>query len=239
MAMPTCGPIPALRPKSTASMFYDTLENRHGLKHDPFKALIVPRPIGWISTRDANGVANLAPYSYFNAVGDRPHYVMFGSSGVKDSLKNIEATGEFTCNLVSYELRDAMNLTSAPVPHGIDEFGVAGLTAAPGKMVKSPRVAQSPVAFECRHHQTIPLPGAGRYAANAHLVIGLVVGIHIDDRYVKDGVVDVGAMKPVARLGYMDYAVVTPETMFAINRPEVAADGTVKGPAATWDGVYR
>jgi flavin reductase (DIM6/NTAB) family NADH-FMN oxidoreductase RutF len=220
-------------------MFYDTLENRHGLKHDPFKALMVPRPIGWISTRSADGVANLAPYSYFNAVGDRPHYLMFGSSGRKDSLSNIEATGQFTCNLVSYELREAMNMTSAPVAHGVDEFGIAGLTAAPGRLVKAPRVAESPAAFECRHHQTIPLPGAGRFEANAFLVIGLVVGIHIDERILKDGRVDVGAMRPVARLGYMDYAVVTPETMFSINRPDVAADGTVKGPAAAWDGVYR
>jgi flavin reductase (DIM6/NTAB) family NADH-FMN oxidoreductase RutF len=220
-------------------MFYDTLENRHGLKHDPFKALIAPRPIGWSSTRSVDGVANLAPYSYFNAVGDRPHYVVFGSSGVKDSLTNIQATGEFVCNLVSFDLREAMNLTSATVAHGIDEFGIAGVTAEPGQMVKAPRVKEAPAAFECRLHQVIPLPGAGRYEANAHVVIGLVVGIHIDDRFVKDGLIDVGALKPIARLGYMDYAVVTPETIFTLNRPDVAPDGTVKAPPATWDGVYR
>lgn len=221
-------------------MFYDTLENKHGLKHDPFKALVVPRPIGWISTASGDGVANLAPYSFFNAVGDRPHYVVFGSSGVKDSLRNIEETGEFVCNLVSYDLRHAMNMTSAPVAFGVDEFGIAGLTAVAGTAVKAPRVKEAPAAFECRHFQTIALPGAGRFEGNSHLIIGLVVGIHIDDRYVKDGLVDVGAMKPVARLGYMDYAVVTPETIFSINRPEVGPDGRVLSPsAATWDGKYR
>jgi flavin reductase (DIM6/NTAB) family NADH-FMN oxidoreductase RutF len=221
-------------------MFYDTLENAHGLKHDPFKALIVPRPIGWISTCSSAGIANLAPYSFYNAVGDRPHYVMFGSSGVKDSLKNIEQTGEFVCNLSTWDLREHMNLSSAPVPYGVDEFGIAGLTAEPGRMVKAPRVKEAPAAFECRHFQTIALPGAGKYKANSHLVIGLVVGIHIDDRFVKDGLVDVGAMKPIARLGYMDYAVVGADNIFAINRPEVGAEGKLKAPqAAAWDGIYR
>jgi flavin reductase (DIM6/NTAB) family NADH-FMN oxidoreductase RutF len=220
-------------------MFYDTLENKHGLKHDPFKALAVPRPIGWISTKSRDGVVNLAPYSFFNAVGDRPHYVVFGSAGMKDTLRNITDSGEFVCNLATYDLRHHMNMTSAAVPYGVDEFAIGDLTAAPGQMVKVPRVKEAAAAFECRHHQTIDLPGAGKYEGTYKLVIGLVVGIYIDEKYIKDGLIDTGAMKPIARLGYMDYAVVTPETMFSINRPEVDADGKVMAPNESWDGKYR
>lgn len=220
-------------------MFYDALENRHGLKHDPFKALVVPRPIGWISTKSKAGAVNLAPYSFFNAVGDRPHYVVFGSGGMKDTLQNVAETGVFVCNLATYDLREQMNMTSATVPHGVDEFALAGLTAVPGRLVDVPHVGEAPAAFECRYFQTIELPGAGRYKGGYHLVIGLVVGIHIDERYVKDGLIDVGAMRPLARLGYMDYAVVTPETMFALNRPEVDAEGRVQVPTDVWDGKYR
>ncbi len=221
-------------------MFYDALENKHGMKHDPWKSLAIPRPIGWISTVSNDGVANLAPYSFFNAIADRPHYVCFGSAGMKDTLRNIEETKEFVCNIANYELRDNMNMSSAAVPYGVDEFPLAGLTAAKSKLVKPPRVKEAPASFECRHFQTIALPGAGKYQSSYNLVIGLVVGIHIDDRYVKDGMIDVGAMKPIARLGYMDYAVVTPETIFAINRPEVDADGkVVSTKPAAWDGQYR
>ncbi len=220
-------------------MFYDALENKHGLAHDPFKALIVPRPIGWISTVSANGIANLAPYSFFNAVAEKPHYVVFGSAGVKDSLANIEETKEFVCNIATYDLREHMNMSSAAVPRGVDEFPLSGLTAVKSTLVSAPRVKEAAAAFECRLHQVIPLPGAGKYQQAYHLVIGLVVGIHIDDRFIKDGIIDTGAMKPIARLGYMDYAVVTPETMFSINRPDVDADGKVKAVPATWDGKYR
>lgn len=219
-------------------MFYDALENKHGLKHDPWKALAVPRPIGWISTVSAKGQANLAPYSFFNAIADRPHYVCFGSAGMKDTLRNIEETGEFVCNVANYELREHMNMSSAAVPHGVDEFPLSGLTAAKCNLVKPPRVKEAPASFECKHFQTIALPGAGKYESAYSLVIGLVVGIHIDERYIKDGNIDTAAMKPIARLGYMDYAVVTPETMFAINRPEVRPDGTLVKPE-NWDGKYR
>ena len=221
-------------------MFYDALENKHGLKHDPWKSLAVPRPIGWISTVGSNGIANLAPYSFFNAMADRPHYVCFGSAGMKDTLRNIEETKEFVCNLATYELRDHMNMSSAAVPYGVDEFPIAGLTAAKSNLVKAPRIKEAAASFECKHYQTLPLPGAGKYQQSYFLVIGLVVGIHIDDRYVKDGMIDTGAMKPIARLGYMDYAVVTPETMFSINRPEVDDTGTVvNATPAAWDGKYR
>lgn len=219
-------------------MFYDALENKHGLPHDPFKALAVPRPIGWISTVSKDGAPNLAPYSFFNAVAEKPHYVVFGSGGIKDSLANIEETKEFVCNIATYDLRHQMNMSSATVPRGVDEFKLAGLTAVKGNLVSAPRVKEAAAAFECRLHQVVPMPGVGRYKQGYFLVIGLVVGIHIDDKYIKDGLIDTGAMKPIARLGYMDYAVVTPETMFSINRPEVGADGM---PVAVteWDGKYR
>ena len=208
-------------------MFYDAIENRHGLPHDPLKALLVPRPIGWISTVSNDGICNLAPYSFFNGVGEKPGYVVFGSAGIKDSLKNIEENGEFVCSMATWDLRFHMNMSSASVPHGVDEFPLAGLTAVASKLVKPPRVKESPVALECRHFQTVALPGAGRYNHSYNLVIGQIVGIHIDDRFIKDGIVDTAAMKPIARLGYMDYAVVTPETTFTIARPEVDADGKV------------
>jgi flavin reductase (DIM6/NTAB) family NADH-FMN oxidoreductase RutF len=209
-------------------VFYDSIENKHGLKHDPFKALITPRPIGWISTVSKDGICNIAPYSFFNAVGERPHYVVFASSGMKDSLRNIEDTGEFTCSLATWDLRFKMNTTSAAVPHGVDEYPIAGLTATASKLVKPPRVKESPAAFECRHWKTVELPPAAPHHKTGYAVVfGLVVGIYIDDRYVNNGVVDTGAMRPIARLGYMDYAVVTPETMFTINRPEVDSDGRI------------
>lgn len=201
-------------------MFYATKDNKHGLKHDPFKALVVPRPIGWISTVDRNGVANIAPYSFFNAVGEKPHYVMFSSSGVKDSLRNVEATGEFVCSLSTWDLRFNMNMTSAAVPPGVDEFPIGELTAVASRLVKPPRVKESPAAFECRHWKTVELPPAepGGEPKN-WVVFGEVVGVYIDDRFVRDGMVATGEMRPIGRLGYMDYAVVTPETIFSIDRP--------------------
>lgn len=222
-------------------MHYETQENRHGLKHDPFKALMVPRPIGWVSTVNAQGVANLAPYSFFNAVSDRPPMVIFSSSGRKDSQTNIETSGEFTCSLATWDLRDAMNMSSAAVAPGVDEFALAGLEPAPSRLVKPPRVARSPAAFECRHWKTIQLPGDPKRPEHVYSVIfGMVVAIYIDDAYIKDGIVDTGGMRPIARMGYMEYSVVTPETVFTMNRPTVGADGrtaTVKTEA--WDGVYR
>ncbi len=197
-------------------MFYETEENKHGMKHDPFKALVAPRPIGWISSLDANGVVNLAPYSFFNAVSDRPPFVMFSSSGRKDSIRNIEATGEFVCSLATYDLKDQMNATSAMVGPEVDEMALAGLTPAPCKLVKPPRVAESPVAFECRYYKTIVLPGLNGAEGNL-VVLGAVVGIHIDDDAIADGRVDTAGMRPIARLGYMDYSVV--DEVFSLDRP--------------------
>jgi len=222
-------------------MHYDTASNRHGMKHDPFKALVVPRPIGWIGTVDRDGVCNLAPYSFFNGVADRPPMVMFSSAGRKDTLANVEQTGEFTCSLATWELRDAMNMSSAAVARGVDEFALASLETAASRFVKPPRVAASPAALECRHWKTIELPAnPSRPDLRYSVVFGEVVGIYIDDRFVRDGRVDTGAMRPLARLGYMDYSVVTPETMFSLNRPDVAEDGrTARVPAGAWDGQYR
>jgi flavin reductase (DIM6/NTAB) family NADH-FMN oxidoreductase RutF len=189
-------------------MFYDAVKNDHGFEYDPFKALVAPRPIGWISTISVEGVANLAPYSYFNAFAQAPHYVAFGSGPRKDSLRNIEATGEFAVNLVSHELREQMNATAAHAAPDVDEFELAGLAKAPCRMIGAPRVAASPAALECRLHIVVPLPDDAGHADD-FLVIGRVLGIHIDDRFIKDGRVDTAAMQPVARLGYSEYATVT------------------------------
>ncbi|ODR94572.1 flavin reductase [Methyloceanibacter stevinii] len=189
-------------------MFYDAVSNSHGLTRDPFMALVSPRPIGWISTLDAEGVVNLAPYSFFNAVSTNPHFVMFSSGGRKDSLRNAEETGEFVCSLATYDLREAMNRTSKHVEPHVDEMVLAGLSPAPSTIVAPPRVAESPVAFECKYWRTIDLPGADGGPGNHAIVLGQVVGIHIDDAALVDGRVDVTKLRPIARLGYQDYAVI-------------------------------
>ncbi len=198
-------------------MFYDAVANTHGLQWDPFKALVTPRPIGWISTLGKNGVVNLAPYSFFNAVSTDPHYVMFSSGGRKDSQRNAEETGEFVCSLATYALRDAMNRTSQHVGPDVDEMVLAGLTPAPSKLVAPPRVQESPVAFECRYWRTIDLPGADGGPGTHAIVLGQVVGVHIDDRVITEGKVDVTKLKPIARLGYGDYAVI--DEVFELTRP--------------------
>ncbi len=192
-------------------MFYDAVKNNHGLPNDPFKAIVAPRPIGWVSTVSASGTANLAPYSFFNAVSDNPHYVVFGSGASgrqKDSHANVVATGEFAMNMVTQDLSVQMNQTSASVAPDVDEFELAGLAKAPCRLIRPPRVAASPVCLECKLFQIVHLPhgeGGGDY----HLIIGRVIGIHIDDRFIHDGRVDTAAMRPVARLGYSEYATVT------------------------------
>ncbi|MBI1384305.1 MAG: flavin reductase family protein [Rhizobiales bacterium] len=197
-------------------MFYDAIRNDHGLAHDPFKALVVPRPIGWISSLATDGTRNLAPYSFFNAVGDRPHYVMFASAGRKDSQRNCEETGEFVCSLATWALREAMNVSSASVPPEVDEFELAGLTPAPSRLVRPPRVAESPVALECVYERTVELPAEGSAMPYA-MVIGKVVGIHIDDGLLEAGRVVIERARPIARLGYHDYTVV--DEVFSMVRP--------------------
>jgi flavin reductase (DIM6/NTAB) family NADH-FMN oxidoreductase RutF len=203
-------------------MFYDPRTGGHGLPRNPFLALVAPRPIGWISTLSPDGVPNLAPYSFFNAFSTDPPVVGFSSSGPKDSLANVEATGCFVVNIVGSTLARAMNATSAAVKPGVDEFALAGVSAIPGNAVGAPRVAEAPAALECLHVRTIALTNAAGAPANAFLVLGEVVGIHIDDSILTDGFVDVAKLQPLARLGYMDYAVVAES--FAMERPKKPPD---------------
>jgi flavin reductase (DIM6/NTAB) family NADH-FMN oxidoreductase RutF len=188
-------------------MFYDTAKNDHGLPRDPFKAIVSPRPIGWITSMSARGEVNLAPYSFFNAVSDEPPIVMFASDGPKDSIVFIEETKEFVCNLATYDLRNAVVETSVEFPRGINEMAEAGLAPAPCRLVRPPRVAISPCAMECKLLQVIRLLDLDDQSQRI-VVLGKVVGIHIDDRFLKDGRLDTAAMQPIARCGYADYAVV-------------------------------
>jgi len=198
-------------------MLYDATRNDHGLAIDPFKALVVPRPIGWISSIGTDGNVNLAPYSFFNAMSDTPAYVVFGSHGLKDSRRNIEETGEFVCNLATWELREAVNASSATVARDVDEFELAGLGKAQSRFVKPPRVAETPVAFECVYEQTVHFSAHDPESGYA-MVVGRVVGVYVDDRFIKDGRVDTAALRPIARLGYSEYAVV--EEVFRMRRPD-------------------
>ena len=202
-------------------MFYDTRKNDHGLPHDPFKAIVAPRPIGWITSMSAKGEINLAPYSYFNGASSRPPLIMFSSEGRKDSLTFVEETKEFVCNLAVFDLRDAMNKTSAPFDRGFNEMAHAGLEAAPSRLVRPPRVAASPCALECVWLKTVALADLEGRPLDNHIVIGQVIGIHIDDRFIRDGLLDTAAMRPIARAGYHEYFVATPETRFALKRPSV------------------
>lgn len=202
-------------------MFYET-RNHHGLKRDPFKSLVVPRPIGWISSLDANGRVNLAPYSFFNAVASAPPMVMFsgnglhGEGGLKDSVKNAEETGEFVCNLATWDLREQMNASSGMLPRDVDEFEVAKLTPVPSKLIRPPRVAESPAHLECVWLKTVPLPSDHPDEPN-NVVFGKVVGIHIDESILLDGMINMNVFRPIARLGYMDYTVV--DSVFSMRRP--------------------
>ncbi|GEP03938.1 flavin reductase family protein [Methylobacterium oxalidis] len=197
-------------------MHYDP-ENRT-LPHNPLKALVAPRPIGWISAMNRDGALNLAPYSFFNAVAD--DMVAFSSSGRKDAMTFAEEGGEFVCNLATFDLREAVNATSAPLPRGDSEFDFAGLATAPSRKVRPPRVAAAPAAIECRWLQTVPLVPLGGGEPGNFLVIGQVVSVYIDDRFVADGRVDTGAMRPIMRGGYFDYFTATPEARFEMRRPK-------------------
>ena len=201
-------------------MHYDPIKDNHNLPHDPFTALVVPRPIGWITTIGRTGVVNLAPYSFFNAVAARPPYVMFASGMRKDSQRNAETSGEFVANLATFDLRDQMNATSASVDSAVSEPEIAGLEMAPSVAVKPPRVKRTPIALECKYLKTVDLPGLDGKPHIFSIVIGAVVSIFIDDSIIVDGHVDLSKARPIARLGYLDdYAVVTSDTMFKMPRP--------------------
>lgn len=197
-------------------MFYETARG-HGLPHDPVKALIAPRPIGWICAVSAAGHLNLSPYSFFNQVSDNPHMVMFSSAGRKDALAFVEETGEFTCSVVSWDQRDAMNATSAPLPRGQSEFAHAGLTPAPSRLVRPPYVSGAPAVLECKLVKTVELEPLGGGPAAYVMAIGQVVGVHIEDRFLHEGRVDTAAMGVISRAGYHDYF--RADTRFALARP--------------------
>ena len=199
--------------------FYETAENAHGLAHDPFKAIVAPRPIGWIGSRGTNGTRNLAPYSFFNAVSDRPKIVMFSSSGRKDSLRNVEETGEFTTSFVSANLTENMNASSAAVPYGEDEFALAGLTPVEGKLVKAPFVGEAFAALECRVTEILRLSDVSGEPSDSYAVFGQVVGIHLDEKAIRNGRFDASIARPLLRMGYMDYAHMS--DVFELARPSV------------------
>jgi flavin reductase (DIM6/NTAB) family NADH-FMN oxidoreductase RutF len=194
-------------------MYYDPEKNDHGLPFNPFKACVIPRPIGWISTVSVDGVPNLAPFSQFQNLTFDPPYVLFAANQNtlgkrKDTTVNSEQTGEFVYNLATYDLREAVNRSAAEVPPEVDEFELAGVTPAPSIRVKPSRVAESPVQFECRHHQTLRLPGNG-LMGTVDIVIGRVVLVHIRDEVIgADGRLDILKIRPLARLGYYDYTTV-------------------------------
>jgi flavin reductase (DIM6/NTAB) family NADH-FMN oxidoreductase RutF len=203
-------------------MFWKT-DEPHTFRHNPFKSCIVPRPIGWISTVDENGVPNLAPYSFFNGVASEPPMVMFANNGprvkgegAKDTVTNCEKTGEFVFNMATHDLRDAMNASTAMVGPEVDEFDLAGLEKEPAQLVKPSRVKASPIHMECVYHSTVDLPCDVPGTRNA-VVFGRVVGINIADAFLKDGIVDIEAIRPIARMGYMDYSTV--EKVWSMQRP--------------------
>jgi flavin reductase (DIM6/NTAB) family NADH-FMN oxidoreductase RutF len=198
-------------------MFYEPGRTPHGLPHNPLTAIVAPRPIGWISAMNAKGEVNLAPYSFFNLVSSSPPVVMFSSEGFKDAVAFVSETGEFVCSLATYALREQMNLTSAPLPRGQSEFVHAALETAPSRLVKPPRVAASPASLECRLISIQELSDVTGRKLDRHVVFGQVVGIHIDDAYLRDGLFDIAAAQPIARCGYHDYAVVN--EVIAITRP--------------------
>ena len=192
----------------------------HGLPHDPFNAIIGPRPIGWIGSIDRDGRRNLAPYSFFNAFNYHPPIIGFSSLGWKDSVRNIQQTGEFTWNLVTDELATRMNQSSASVPPDDDEFELAGLTPLAGERIGAPRVGESPVTMECRLSEIVQLHGADRVPIDSWLVLGEVVRVHVRRDLLKDGVYQTAGARPILRAGGPGgYARITPEAMFDMRRP--------------------
>lgn len=199
-------------------MFYTTDLNQHGLAHDPFKAIVAPRPIGWIGTKGRDGSFNLSPYSFFNIVSDNPKIVMFSSSTPKHSCRNAEETEVFTASLVSRNLVEQMNASSAPVEYGVNEFELAGLTPQMGQLVDAPFVQEAFAALECRVTEVLRPKGLNGTMSESVIVFGQVVGIHISDAVLRNGRVDMSLSRPVARMGYMDYCDGGSE-VFQIKRP--------------------
>jgi flavin reductase (DIM6/NTAB) family NADH-FMN oxidoreductase RutF len=200
-------------------MFYDTQTNAHGMKHDPFKAIVAPRPIGWIGTRGRDGSINLSPYSFFNIVSDTPKIIMFSSSGRKDSLRNAEETGVFTASLASRHLAEAVNASSVTVPYGTDEFALAGVTPEQGTLVEAPFVAEAYAALECRVTEILQPRTLEGGKASSYMVFGEVVGIHIREEVIREGRIDMALLRPIARMGYRDFSDGGAE-VFELTRPD-------------------
>ncbi|WP_291422837.1 flavin reductase family protein [Acidocella sp.] len=204
----------------TEKYFYEPASG-HGLAHDPFNAIVGPRPIGWVATKGADGSVNLAPYSFFTAFNYHPPIIGFSSIGAKDSLRNVRETGEFVWNLTTRALGAAMNESSATVPYGVDEFALAGLTKAPSRLVAPPRVAESPVNFECKLADIIQLKSAAGVLVPTWLVLGEVVGVHIDPALLPGGVFDTfGAGILLRAGGATAYAEIQPQTRLDMSRPK-------------------
>ena len=198
-------------------MFYETADNKHGLAHDPLKAIVAPRPIGWVSAVDQTGRINLSPYSFFNMLNTRPALVCFSSEGMKDAMSFVAESGEFVCNLATYDLREAMNASSAPLPRGETEFLHAGLEMAESRLVKAPRVKAAAAALECKLVSIQQLKTHDGTPLETYMAIGQVIGVHIDERCIRDGRFDMTIARTIARCGYTDYAVV--DDVFSIIRP--------------------
>ena len=204
-------------------MFYETNKNNHGLKHNPFKSCIIPRPIAWITTLTDDGIDNCAPYSFFNGVASEPPMVMFANNGPapinegpKDTCSNIKSNKEFVVNISTYESKDKMNITCSPLARGESEINLALLETMPSKLVKPKSLKASPINMECELFKVLDLPVLKENEYNG-IIIGKVIGININDDYIKDGIIDVKKLKPLARLGYMDYTVV--DNFFRMSRP--------------------
>lgn len=203
-------------------MFYETKRGDHGLPHSPLKGCILPRPIGWISTLDSSGRVNLAPFSFFNLVSEQPPLLIFcpngphSEGGEKDTLKNLREHPEFVVNLATYRLRDAVNASAGPWPRGGNEFEAAGLTEEPSILVSPPRVKESPLHLECKVEEIIPLPGEMGGVPN-HMVLGHILGVHIEDDMIVEGQIRPERLQVIARLGYMDYAII--DKTFTMPRP--------------------
>jgi len=202
-------------------MFYEP-KNGYSLKNNPLNAIIIPRPIGWISTINSDGISNLAPYSFFNAVAYEPPQVMFASTsehdfgGYKDSVSDAQTTGEFVVNIATLDLKDQMNKSSVAAPHEIDEFEYSGLTKEDSRLVKCPRIGESPVNLECRYTFTMPLLSKGNSKFNV-VVFGEVIGVHINDEIIVEDRIDFMKLRAIGRLGYSDYVEIN--NLFSMERP--------------------
>jgi len=198
-------------------MFYEPDKNNHGLRFNPFKSICVPRPIAWVSSLSIDGVPNLAPFSQFTNLSFDPPMVVISARFGTDTARNVNATSEFVVNMATYELKDAVNATSAVVPSDIDEAVLAGLEMVPSVLVKPKRVAASPVQMECKLYSSVVVPG--RQPDHGHnLIIGRVIGIHIKDEVLKDGRIDITRIRPLARMGYLDYTSV--QEVFTMPPPD-------------------